>query len=93
MARGARRPQQRRLSLNVDRLAHNCHVFPRTVDFHLVGVGGVDALEIEVLHIRPHVGDAPRDCVVVANREEGQRRERGAGHVQRVTLHLGQVPD
>jgi hypothetical protein len=56
--------------------------------------GAIDeALDVEVLHVGHHVGDAPGDTIVAPDHDAGQARNRGADDVARRCAHMGEIPD
>ena len=72
--------------VHVNRLVDDIHVDPLAVDFVLIRVGRVDALDIHVLHIRADVGHAPGDAVIVADDDAGNARKGESTHVIGATV-------
>ncbi len=94
MPAGTRRPVDRLvLAFDPNCLADNGQWLPRAVDFDLVGVGRVDALDVEVLHVGTEVGHAPGDVLVMADDDRRQAGQRCAHRVQIAALQTGQIPD
>ena len=56
------------------------------------GSGGIQFLQIEVLHVSGDVGFAPRDEAITSNRDRGSARDRCADHVELAGRHVREVP-
>ena len=57
------------------------------------GVFGVDALDEEVLHVGPGVGEAPGEVAGAAQQREGHPRQRRAHDLELRRRDMGEVPD
>ena len=69
-----------------DLLCLHFHVNPGAIHLVLVGVGGIDLLDDEVLRVGRQVGDAPGDVVVVSDDHTRCAREGEPGHVERAAV-------
>ena len=78
MARAAQLQQQVGLALDADGFVAHGELGPSVGRAVLRGIGGVDLLQIQVLHIGAGVGEAPGDLVGTAQHHKGQARQGGA---------------
>ena len=80
-------------AVDLDDLLDEGHVAPLAHVLVLVGVVGVDLLDVEVLHVGADVGDAPGDAVVVADDDAGDAGEAETGHIPAGRVQADLVPD
>ena len=82
-----------------EHLLAGVHRLPLAVDVVQVGVVRVDPFQVKVLHVRPGIGHAPGDAVVVADDDRRQADEgepddiQAAGLVDRRAVQPVLVPD
>ncbi len=89
MARRAHAQHQRLiLTLHADCLVAHIHRDPLAVDLVLVGVGRVQALDVEILHVGSDVGHPPGDAVVVPDHDPRRARKREAAQLVRARVAL-----
>ena len=92
MTRRARDQRDVGLAFHLDDLVDGLEARPAVGRLVLRAVVGLDALEVEVLHIGAGIGEAPCDMLVLAEDHAGQRRHRRAGHLQLRCLDAREVP-
>ena len=67
--------------------------FPITGNTVLLGVGGVDLLQVQVLYVGPGVGKAPSHFGCAAQHHKGQTGQSCADGVQARRFKVRKVPD
>ena len=90
VARSAHRQRHVRLALDLDHFAARVELLPALRREYLPGA--IDALYIQVLHVRPGVGHAPGDALVAAQHYERYARERRTHHFQARRREMGEIP-
>jgi hypothetical protein len=73
--------RSRRFTFDGDLLADDPQWFPRAVVANLVGVGGIDFFDEDIVLICARYREAPRQAVVVADMHPDKRGFAGADHV------------
>jgi hypothetical protein len=73
-----------RRALDADVFRHAGHSLPAAGCLHLHRVVGLEALEVQVLHIGAGVGEAPGDVFILAEHDHRQARHRRAGGLEAV---------
>ena len=92
VAGGAHGVQHIGLALDLDDLLPGLEPGPAVGRLVLVGIVGLDALQIGVLHVGPGVGQAPGDVLVLAHQHAGHAGQGGAGDLQARHVDAGEVP-
>ena len=66
---------------DLDRLRHLHHVHPFTIDLVLVGILGINLIDVQIHHVRIDIGDAPGNGLVVADDDARVPREGKPGNL------------
>ncbi len=62
-------------ALHFNRFIDDDHIAPFAIDFVLIGVGGINFFDKQILHIRPDVGEAPGNAVIVTDDDARRARK------------------
>ena len=93
VARGADGDDHVAQAADADDLLSDLGRLPRAVDLVARGVVGVEALDVDVLHVGESVGDAPGAMLVVADDDAGHAGQGEAGNVVIAAAEVIGVPD
>ncbi|MNL15489.1 hypothetical protein D3C87_1364770 [compost metagenome] len=79
--------------LHADGLGAGLELRPAVRRLVAGGVRRIDPFYIEVLHVRRGIGETPGNARVMAEHDQRNAGQRGAGHIEPRRLHLGEIPE
>ncbi len=91
VARGAHHDRHVRLSLYLDHFAVGRELLPSLRREY--PAFAVDAFDVQILHIRAGVGEAPGDLAVASQHDCGHARQRRPHHVESRRRQMREIPD